>query len=42
MVPAWLENRDELKKMSSGALKAGRPRAKEIIVEGLLELINKN
>jgi UDP-N-acetylglucosamine--N-acetylmuramyl-(pentapeptide) pyrophosphoryl-undecaprenol N-acetylglucosamine transferase len=38
-VRTYMQNRDELKKMSSRALKAGRPRAKEIIVEGLLELI---
>jgi UDP-N-acetylglucosamine--N-acetylmuramyl-(pentapeptide) pyrophosphoryl-undecaprenol N-acetylglucosamine transferase len=38
-VRTYMENRDELKKMSSRALIAGRPTAREIIVDGLLELI---
>ncbi len=38
-VRRYMENREELKRMSSLALKAGRPRAKEIIAEQLLELI---
>jgi UDP-N-acetylglucosamine--N-acetylmuramyl-(pentapeptide) pyrophosphoryl-undecaprenol N-acetylglucosamine transferase len=38
-VRTYMQNRDELQKMSSRALKAGRPGAREIIVEGLLELI---
>jgi len=35
----YMENREELKRMSSQALKAGRPKAKEIIAEQLMELI---
>jgi len=38
-VRRYMENREELKRMSSLALKAGRPRAKETIVEQLMELI---
>ncbi|MBA7709978.1 hypothetical protein ES703_118905 [subsurface metagenome] len=34
-----MENREELKRMSSLALKAGKPRAKETIAEQLMELI---
>jgi len=36
----YMEDREVLKGMSSLASKAGRPRAKEIIVEQLMELIN--
>ena len=35
----YMENPDALQQMSSFALKAGRPQAKEIIVEELMELI---
>ena len=38
-VKRYMDNREELKRMSSLALKAGRPRAKEIIVDQLMELI---
>jgi UDP-N-acetylglucosamine--N-acetylmuramyl-(pentapeptide) pyrophosphoryl-undecaprenol N-acetylglucosamine transferase len=38
----FMKNPDVLKQMSSLALKAGRPRAKEIIVEQLMELIRGN
>ena len=38
-VKRYMENREELKRMSSLALKAGRPRAREIIVEQLMELL---
>ena len=38
-VKRYMENREELKRMSSLALKAGRPRAREIIVDQLMELI---
>ncbi len=38
-VRGYMENREELKKMSSLALKAGRPRAGQVIVEQLMELI---
>jgi UDP-N-acetylglucosamine--N-acetylmuramyl-(pentapeptide) pyrophosphoryl-undecaprenol N-acetylglucosamine transferase len=40
-VRRYMEKREELKRMSSLALKAGRPRAGEVIVEQLMELINK-
>jgi len=36
----YMKNPDVLKQMSSRALKAGRPKAKQIIVEQLMELIN--
>ena len=36
----YMENPDALQQMSLFALKAGRPQAKEIIVEELMELIN--
>jgi len=35
----YMENPDVLTRMSLFALKAGRPKAKEIIVEQLMELI---
>ena len=38
-VRRYMEKREELEKMSSLALKAGRPRAGEIIVDQLMELI---
>ena len=38
-VKRYMDNREELKRMSSLALKAGRPRAKEIIVDQLMELL---
>jgi len=38
-VRRYMENREELKRMSSLALKAGRPRAGEVIVGQLMELI---
>jgi len=38
-IKRYMENREELNRMSSLALKAGRPRAREIIVEQLMELI---
>ena len=38
----FMKNPDVLKQMSSLALKAGRPRAKEIIVEQLMKLIRGN
>jgi UDP-N-acetylglucosamine--N-acetylmuramyl-(pentapeptide) pyrophosphoryl-undecaprenol N-acetylglucosamine transferase len=41
-IRAYMENRDQLERMSSRALKAGRPRAKEIITQKLLELVSQN
>jgi len=38
-VRRYMENREELARMSSLALEAGRPRAKEIIADELMELI---
>ena len=38
-VKRYIENREELKRMSSHALKAGRPRAGEVIVEQVMELL---
>jgi len=38
-VKRYMENREELKRMSSHALKAGRPRAGEVIVEQVMELL---
>ena len=38
-ITRYMENREELNRMSSLALKAGRPKAREIIVEELMELI---
>jgi len=38
-IKRYMENREELNRMSFLALKAGRPRAREIIVEQLMELI---
>ena len=40
-VKRYMEYREELERMSSLALRAGRPRAGEIIVEQLMELLNK-
>jgi len=37
----YMENREELKRMSSLALKAGRPRAGQVIVEQVMELMDR-
>ncbi len=41
-IRAYMENRGQLARMSSGALKAGRPRAREVIAQELLELVSQN
>ena len=41
-IRAYMENRDQLARMSSRALKAGRPRAREVIAQELLELVSQN
>jgi UDP-N-acetylglucosamine--N-acetylmuramyl-(pentapeptide) pyrophosphoryl-undecaprenol N-acetylglucosamine transferase len=40
-IKRYMENREELNRMSSCALKAGRPRAREIIVEQLREFLER-
>ncbi len=41
-IRAYMENRGQLARMSSRALKAGRPRAREVIAQELLELVSQN
>lgn len=41
-IKRYMEDKEGLKKMSSLALKVGRPKAKEVIVEQLMELIRGN
>ena len=41
-ITTYTENRDALERMSASALKAGMPRAKEIITEELLKLVKGN
>jgi UDP-N-acetylglucosamine--N-acetylmuramyl-(pentapeptide) pyrophosphoryl-undecaprenol N-acetylglucosamine transferase len=41
-IKIYMENRDALERMSASALKAGMPRAKEIIAEELFKLVKEN
>ncbi|UCH06774.1 MAG: undecaprenyldiphospho-muramoylpentapeptide beta-N-acetylglucosaminyltransferase [Deltaproteobacteria bacterium] len=41
-IKTYMENRDTLKRMSTSALKAGMPRAKEIIADELFKLVKDN
>ena len=41
-IKTYMENRDALEKMSASALKAGMPRAKDIIADELFKLVKDN
>ena len=41
-IKRYMQHTDELERMSSLALKAGRPRATKVIVDQLIELMNEN